>query len=470
MGKIVIGLIAIAFVVGFGMSGSFTGKQNIVAQINNEKITTKEFVDYLQRVNITNEQIEKVGKLNLLQRILTNYISEKIISIESNKKGFHLSDKSLYSKLLSDKKFLKEGEFSETKYEKFILSSGITKPFYESLLKENEIKDQLLNFYSGGLKLPEFIIDDLYKDENRSLKINYISLTKIYKKKEITEKSINEYYEKNKKSFEDTFKKLRYVKLTPENLIGDNVLNEEYFKKLDNIENSILDGESFASITNEFKSKIVNLTYINSEALQENGNEIKDIEADVLEEIFKINQINTPKFINNNNKYFLVEVQDSKDMVLDFSFVGLKDKIKNQIKIINQIEDMGKLINDIEEKKFTRKDLENLSKENNEILKVSSIKNIKDNSIFDYNSLKRIYEFNKGSIFVLPGDKENFLVTIIDEKNPSINKNSSSYKEYVKKANEMYVSKLYKSYDNYINSNYKIDVNTNVLERIGNSF
>ena len=184
----------------------------------------------------------------------------------------------------------------------------------------------------------------------------------------------------------------------------------------------------------------------------------------------KINQINTPKFINNNNKYFLVEVQDSKDMVLDFSFVGLKDKIKNQIKIINQIEDMGKLINDIEEKKFTRKDLENLSKENNEILKVSSIKNIKDNSIFDYNSLKRIYEFNKGSIFVLPGDKENFLVTIIDEKNPSINKNSSSYKEYVKKANEMYVSKLYKSYDNYINSNYKIDVNTNVLERIGNSF
>ena len=51
MGKIVIGLIAIAFVVGFGMSGSFTGKQNIVAQINNEKITTKEFVDYSEPAN-----------------------------------------------------------------------------------------------------------------------------------------------------------------------------------------------------------------------------------------------------------------------------------------------------------------------------------------------------------------------------------------------------------------------------------
>ena len=30
---------------------------------------------------------------------------------------------------------------------------------YGDDLKENEIKDQLLNFYSGGLKLPEFIIE-----------------------------------------------------------------------------------------------------------------------------------------------------------------------------------------------------------------------------------------------------------------------------------------------------------------------
>ena len=40
LGKVVIALIAIAFVVGFGFSGSFSGKQNIVAEINDEKIST----------------------------------------------------------------------------------------------------------------------------------------------------------------------------------------------------------------------------------------------------------------------------------------------------------------------------------------------------------------------------------------------------------------------------------------------
>ena len=48
-GKIVIGLIAIAFVVGFGFSGSFTGQQNIVAKINGEKISSQEFfLEYIQ--------------------------------------------------------------------------------------------------------------------------------------------------------------------------------------------------------------------------------------------------------------------------------------------------------------------------------------------------------------------------------------------------------------------------------------
>ena len=48
--------------------------------------------------------------------------------------------------------------FSEIKYEKFMLTSGFTKPFYEKKpVKETEVKDQLLNFYSGGIKLPSFI-------------------------------------------------------------------------------------------------------------------------------------------------------------------------------------------------------------------------------------------------------------------------------------------------------------------------
>ena len=470
LGKVVIALIAIAFVVGFGFSGSFSGKQNIVAEINDEKISTQEFVNYLRTVNITYEDMERVGKYNLLERVLTNYISEKIVAIESKKKGFQLSDKSLFGKLSIDKRFQKDGEFSETKYEKFILTSGLTKPFYENLLKENEIKSQLLNFYSGGLDLPTFMINNLYKDENRSLDIKYISLTKIYENKLIDNNEIDKYYEKNKSSFEEVQKKFRYLKLSPEILIGNKIVNEEYFKKIDSIENSILDGEDFDSLTSDYKNVIKNVSFVNSERIKSNGEKFKDIEIDAFGKIFQIEEILTPKFINNKDDYYLVELLESKTEMLNLNSKGLKTKIKNQIKLISQIEKISKLINDIEEDKFSNKNFEDLAVKNNQKIENVTLKNVNDSSKFNSNSLKRIYEYKKGSIFVLPGEKENFLVAIVNEKNPKIDINSKKYKDYVKKTKELYVAQIYKSYDKYINQSYKIDIKANVLKRIENSF
>ena len=470
LGKVVIALIAIAFVVGFGFSGSFSGKQNIVAEINDEKISTQEFVNYLRTVNITYEDMERVGKYNLLERVLTNYISEKIVAIESKKKGFQLSDKSLFGKLSNDKRFQKDGEFSETKYEKFILTSGLTKPFYENLLKENEIKSQLLNFYSGGLDLPTFMINNLYKDENRSLDIKYISLTKIYENKLIDNNEIDKYYEKNKSSFEEVQKKFRYLKLSPEILIGNKIVNEEYFKKIDSIENSILDGEDFDSLTSDYKNVIKNVSFVNSERIKSNGEKFKDIEIDAFNKIFQIEEILTPKFINNKDDYYLVELLESKTEMLNLNSKGLKTKIINQIKLISQIEKISKLINDIEEDKFSNKNFEDLAVKNNQKIENVTLKNVNDSSKFNSNSLKRIYEYKKGSIFVLPDEKENFLVAIVNEKNPKIDINSKKYKDYVKKTKELYVAQIYKSYDKYINQSYKIDIKANVLKRIENSF
>ena len=65
---------------------------------------------------------------------------------------------------------------------------------------------------------------------------------------------------------------------------------------------------------------------------------------------------------------------------------------------------------------------------------------------------------------------ENFLVRIVDENKPKINIDSDNYKKYREKANAQYITKIYKSYDGYINSNYKIEIKSTVLKRIENSF
>ena len=197
LAKVLVGIIALPFIL-WGMGDVFrSGNQNVIAEINDTKIGTKDFMNYLQSVKITNDEIKNTGKEKIINQILTNYISEKIISIETKDKGIDLTDLSLKRILTSDKEFQKDGKFVRTKYEKFLLTNGFPAANYEKNIYNLETKGQLLTYYSGGIKLPEFLIDDLYTRENKSKILSYLDLEKIYSKKEITTKEYEEFYEKN---------------------------------------------------------------------------------------------------------------------------------------------------------------------------------------------------------------------------------------------------------------------------------
>ena len=86
--------------------------------------------------------------------------------------------------------------------------------------------------------------------------------------------------------------------------------------------------------------------------------------------------------------------------------------------------------------------------------------------------VKQIYNHNTGEFFLLSDGllQEIFLIRILKEIDPKIEKKSENYKKYIKKANAEYISKIYKSYDKYINENYEIDLNEKVVERLKNSF
>ena len=165
--------------------------------------------------------------------------------------------------MISDKEFNRDGKFLRTKYEKFLLSKGFTAPEYEKNILNLENKGQLLSFYSGGIKLPSFLIDDLYKQENKSKQVSFLDLEKIYSKEKVNNKEIKDFYEKNKDFFKDKFRTFKYLELSPEILIGQKDLNETYFKKIDQVENDILDGKNFEEITTFGKSNIKTVDAIN---------------------------------------------------------------------------------------------------------------------------------------------------------------------------------------------------------------
>ncbi len=471
MAKIFIAIIALPFIL-WGMGDIFSsGKQNILAEINDKPVSSKEFISYIQKIELSKEQVENFGKSQILENILGNYLSEKIIEIESKKKGIMLTDLGLKNIIISDKSFQRENKFLRVEYEKFLLKNGYSASTYEKYIKSMEVKAQLLNFYSGGIKLPKFMIEDLFGKDNHSKDISYLDLNNIYTKKMINEEEIQKFYNENKDLFKEKFISFKYIELTPEVLTGNKDYDELFYQKLDEIENEILDGKSFGEITIKNKNNIKKIEMVNIKKTKKDGALVEDLNDELFTKIFSISEKNTPQFINIKNNFYIVEINNQKNMLLTLKDKNLKKSIKAQINIMHKITENKKIIDLIKEKKFTKNSMIELGKKNNINIETINLKSINDNKILNKDIVQKIYDHSEKEIVLITDNilKNNYIINIDKDIQP--NKISQKdIEKYKTKANTSYVSNIYKSYDKFINTQYKIDINEKVLERLKNSF
>ena len=99
--KIFLVIIAIPFIL-WGMGPVYQGgKQNTIAEIGDEKISTQEFVDYV-RYNAPNPDFETLDK-PLIKKLLSNFIGEKVIALEIKNHDIKLSENSLSTIIKNEK-------------------------------------------------------------------------------------------------------------------------------------------------------------------------------------------------------------------------------------------------------------------------------------------------------------------------------------------------------------------------------
>ena len=63
-----------------------------------------------------------------------------------------------------------------------------------------------------------------------------------------------------------------------------------------------------------------------------------------------------------------------------------------------------------------------------------------------------------------------YVAKILKESLIKVSKNDKSLKKYKKQSNDDIKNKMYLSYDNFLNSKYKIKINEKTLERVKNYF
>ena len=147
--KLLVGIIILPFVF-WGMGDVFRGgNQNVVATVDSKKISTQEFMNYLRQINLSEEQIKSLPKTDLVEQILSQLIGRKVMALEIEKIGVAVNDNALRNIIKNDKLFFKDNKFSRTKYEKFLIKSGITAPQFEANIVEQEKRRQFLSSLAG---------------------------------------------------------------------------------------------------------------------------------------------------------------------------------------------------------------------------------------------------------------------------------------------------------------------------------
>ena len=470
--KVLVGIIILPFVF-WGMGDVFRGgNQNVIASVDSEKVSTQEFVDYLRRLNLSEEQIKNLPKTDLIEKILSEYIGKKVMALEISKLGIEVTDNSLRNIIKNDKIFFKENKFSRTEYEKFLIKSGITAPQFESNIVEQEKRRQFLSSLSGGIVIPEILVKKEYRKENQSKTIQYIDLEKYHSKNKPSEKSKKELYERNKNIFFSEFKKIRYAEITPEKISGGKEFNKNFFKQLDVIENNVLDGQSFDDTTEMNNLKIVSIKNINSKKEDKNKNKIENLSDQLFKKIYNLKTVKSPEIINIDNKYYIAEITNIEKENRPFNDPDVQEALKSQISFKNKIESNTSILKDINMGGFDKEKMSKFASDNNLELKNYVINNLKQNEIFSESIIKRIFLTKDNEIDLITNNTltKNYLVLAIKTQYKDLKKDSNEYEKYEAKARLNIINKIYQIYDNSLNKQYKVELNQRTIERVKNSF
>jgi peptidyl-prolyl cis-trans isomerase D len=293
------------------------------------------------------------------------------LSFEIKDFDMTISQGSLSDKIKLNNNFNDDnGNFERLKYEKFLLENNISAPLFEKRLKDRELQKKLFDFIGAGTVSPKFLAKKLYEVENRKLNIEFINLDMFYKKSdEITENDLINFVDENDDQLKVEYIDFKYASINPQNLIGIDEYNQEFFDKIDQIENSILNGVEFDSIISELN---INTTKVEDYKFSDSSNDIQ-------KKIYEVRNNNFDIFEEGEN-YIIYKIESLKNKKPNLNDNQTRGEIIELVVQKNKFDYNRNILEKIKNEKFTEQDFLELGKDQIQSLRLNSIK---DNNKFE---------------------------------------------------------------------------------------
>ena len=458
-GLILIIVIIIAFGFGGFGGGFLSNNQNNVAKINKTNVTTQDLINYINQSGVSQKVIQENINNNVIEDLLSGLVSVTLLGLEIDDFNIKISQNSLSEKIKLNKNFYNDdGKFERLKYEKFLLENNISAPLFEKRLKDRELQKKLFDLVGAGSVSPKFLVNKLYETENTSLNIEFINLDKFYKKSnEITEEELIQFIDENDDQLKVEYIDFKYVLLNPLNLIGVDEFNQDFFDKIDQVENNILNGIEFDDI----------ISKLNFNAKKIEDYKYSETSDEILKKIYSVRANNFDIFENSEN-YVIYKIENLEMKKPDLSDDQTKKEILELVTQKNKFDYNRSLLEKIRDRSFTEEDFINLGTNEIQSLKLNSIK---DNKKFEINSVQMLYSLPLKSITLINDENDNiYLAKINSYDNANLQISSEDYDQYSSKENTRIKNGILKTYDLFLNQKYNVDINQAAINNVKNLF
>ena len=418
--KIFLAIVAIPFIF-WGMGDLFRGgNQNVIVKIGKDKIATQEFINFIQYQNPNNEILDK----NSIDKLLYSFIGAELIAQEIKKLGIILTDESLSKIIKNEKIFKRENEFSRAEYEKFLISRSLNAANFEANISDQNKRQQFFDYIGGGLVPSNFMVNSMNNEINQKRYIEIINLSEIFKKKiNINEDQIKNYFSQNLNDFKVVNKTINFIKLNPKNLIGTDEFNDLFFKKLDEIDDLIVNGTKLNTIINKFNlGSYKKLTLTELDLDKDN----KILPKKLINMAFNMGEEENTILIENENNFFIIELEKSESLQNKLTDKSVRTKILNRLERKEKAKLVSDIITKIQQNNYDKNDFLKMSKDENISIKKEKIENRNDESTFKKDLVNQIYSFPEKKVILVADTTfvETYLIYIDKIENSVVKKNS----------------------------------------------
>ena len=221
--KILLGFIAITFVISFGVGSFFGSRKEVIALVNSKELLLQEyqrtysqqFENLRARFGTNADQIAE--QLNLRQQVLQQLINRHLLAGEAQKLDIQLTDFELQDFIKNQPYFQVDGHFDFDTYEQILQQNRMLVEEYEEQLRVDLLAGKYQNMLLSGIIVSDAEVDRIYLNENEEISVEYLFFDPLFfiDQVEIQDDELRKYYQDHPNEFEQPKRfKIEYFLLT----------------------------------------------------------------------------------------------------------------------------------------------------------------------------------------------------------------------------------------------------------------